>query len=304
MRIAVLSDIHSNLYALSAVVEDIETLRVDAVWFLGDLFGYAPFAVQVHSILRETLKPTVWLAGNHDLALNGSKPCFEMMTEAGQQVIHKQRRILPVDVSGNIAQKPVQQSVSGMRDLPDHLFYAAHGFPAADMLNSVRQYDGRLAPNGNFGQNSLEISQRHQSICPESGIWLLGHSHQQKCWILNSSTQLWKMGTKGFGQGLNGEKGCFLPKGNAGVELAHAQLALDDFTKGGLAIINPGSVGFPRDGGYRAIDRFNVAKYLLMAYSGDMLDLYFRAVPYDASALSAALKEANYPERIIGFLKF
>ena len=40
MRIAVLSDIHSNLVALDAVLAHLGT--VDAIWQLGDVVGYGP----------------------------------------------------------------------------------------------------------------------------------------------------------------------------------------------------------------------------------------------------------------------
>ena len=40
MRIAVVSDIHSNLPALDAVLADAGAL--DAVWHLGDVVGYGP----------------------------------------------------------------------------------------------------------------------------------------------------------------------------------------------------------------------------------------------------------------------
>jgi predicted phosphodiesterase len=43
MRIAIFSDIHGNLPALEAVLSDIASLHVDAVYCLGDLVGYAPF---------------------------------------------------------------------------------------------------------------------------------------------------------------------------------------------------------------------------------------------------------------------
>jgi predicted phosphodiesterase len=40
MLVAVVSDIHSNLVALDAVLADAGT--VDAVWHLGDVVGYGP----------------------------------------------------------------------------------------------------------------------------------------------------------------------------------------------------------------------------------------------------------------------
>ncbi|HCU22199.1 MAG TPA: YfcE family phosphodiesterase, partial [Candidatus Atribacteria bacterium] len=43
MKIAVFSDIHSNLPALQAVLQDIENHQPDKMICLGDLVGYAPF---------------------------------------------------------------------------------------------------------------------------------------------------------------------------------------------------------------------------------------------------------------------
>ena len=40
MRVAVLSDIHSNIVALDAVLSDAGD--VDAIWHLGDVVGYGP----------------------------------------------------------------------------------------------------------------------------------------------------------------------------------------------------------------------------------------------------------------------
>jgi predicted phosphodiesterase len=43
MRYALVSDIHSNLLALRAVLADIDARDVDAIYHLGDLIGYAPW---------------------------------------------------------------------------------------------------------------------------------------------------------------------------------------------------------------------------------------------------------------------
>ena len=39
MRVAVLSDVHSNLRALEAVLAEIDAGGFDEIWFLGDLVG-------------------------------------------------------------------------------------------------------------------------------------------------------------------------------------------------------------------------------------------------------------------------
>ena len=40
MRLAILSDIHSNLPALEAVIADVEGTGADELWCLGDVVGY------------------------------------------------------------------------------------------------------------------------------------------------------------------------------------------------------------------------------------------------------------------------
>jgi putative phosphoesterase len=64
MKIAVISDIHSNILALEAVLKDIERQQVDQVYCAGDLVGYAPFPNDVIELIRRKQIPTVM--GNYD----------------------------------------------------------------------------------------------------------------------------------------------------------------------------------------------------------------------------------------------
>ena len=59
MRLAFLSDIHSNLPALEAVLDDIASTGVDARYVLGDLVGYAPWPNEVLERLQVESIPTV-----------------------------------------------------------------------------------------------------------------------------------------------------------------------------------------------------------------------------------------------------
>ena len=68
MRIAVLSDIHSNLVALDAVLAKIGS--VDAIWHLGDVVGYGAQPDEVVDRLS-TLGAT-GVRGNHDAAATGA----------------------------------------------------------------------------------------------------------------------------------------------------------------------------------------------------------------------------------------
>lgn len=64
MRYALISDIHANLPALDAVLTDIDTAGVDAIYHLGDLVGYAPWPNEVVARIAERGMPGV--AGNYD----------------------------------------------------------------------------------------------------------------------------------------------------------------------------------------------------------------------------------------------
>jgi len=64
MKIALFSDIHANLPALEAVLQDITSKVPDAVYCLGDLVGYAPWPNEVVSEIRRRCIPTI--AGNYD----------------------------------------------------------------------------------------------------------------------------------------------------------------------------------------------------------------------------------------------
>ncbi len=65
MKYALISDIHSNLPALQAVLEDIDGRDdVDAIYHLGDLVGYAPWPNEVAALIRERGIPGI--AGNYD----------------------------------------------------------------------------------------------------------------------------------------------------------------------------------------------------------------------------------------------
>ena len=53
MKYAVLSDIHSNVEALEAVLGDIEQQKVDEIYCLGDLVGYGPNPKEVISLAKQ-----------------------------------------------------------------------------------------------------------------------------------------------------------------------------------------------------------------------------------------------------------
>ncbi len=67
MRTAIISDIHGNLEALSAVLYDIESLNIDEIVCLGDIIGYGPNPNECISLVSK--KCPIILLGNHDAAV-------------------------------------------------------------------------------------------------------------------------------------------------------------------------------------------------------------------------------------------
>ncbi len=62
-RTAILSDIHGNLAALEAVLEDVAAQKVDRIVCLGDVIGYGPHPC---ACLDEVMKFDFCILGNHD----------------------------------------------------------------------------------------------------------------------------------------------------------------------------------------------------------------------------------------------
>ena len=70
MRYAIISDIHANLAAFTAILDDIERQRgAEKFWHLGDIVGYGPDPHQCIGLLSQTNHVSV--AGNHDWAAIG-----------------------------------------------------------------------------------------------------------------------------------------------------------------------------------------------------------------------------------------
>jgi predicted phosphodiesterase len=89
MKYALISDIHSNLPALEAVLADIEGREdVGVTYHLGDLVGYAPWPNETVALLREA--HILGIAGNYDSTVaTDYKHCgCKAETPRGEELSH------------------------------------------------------------------------------------------------------------------------------------------------------------------------------------------------------------------------
>jgi predicted phosphodiesterase len=118
MRIAVISDIHANIEALTEVMKDIRLASVDKVMSLGDNIGYGPDPEAVIRLLTEEKIPSV--IGNHELAVIRPK-YLEAFNPSARQALLKTIEL----ISGETVE--ILKGLETFRVSDDFRF--VHGFP-------------------------------------------------------------------------------------------------------------------------------------------------------------------------------
>src|SRR3954470_6399127 len=93
-RYLVISDIHSNLEALQAVLAASSKQKCDGVIVLGDLVGYGADPNAVVSRIRG-LKPKAIVRGNHDKVAAGLETAEDFNPMARQAATWTQKALTP-----------------------------------------------------------------------------------------------------------------------------------------------------------------------------------------------------------------
>ncbi len=105
MRIAIISDIHSNLEALTQVFASIDRLKVDRIYCLGDIVGYGPYPNECIELVRKRCHLVV--KGNHDSGVVGETP-LEDFNDVGRTAIVWTRKKVKKDLLTYLELLPVR----------------------------------------------------------------------------------------------------------------------------------------------------------------------------------------------------
>lgn len=237
MRIAVLSDIHSNLVALDAVLAHLGS--VDAIWQLGDVVGYGPDPDGVVARLAEV--GAVGVRGNHDAAAVGGSEIEWFNPDARAAIEWTRTRISA-------------STRAWLESLPERLvetdYTLVHGSPREPLWEYI---------------TSSPVARANLSFVT-TRFALHGHTHLPIVWAEEDG----RIVSIAPGDG-------------------------STFTLDGRALLNPGSVGQPRDG---------IPESSCMVIDSDRDVVTWHRVPYDIETVQAAMRDAGLPSRLVERLSY
>src|SRR5262245_45722156 len=117
MKLAIISDVHANLEALHATLQEISARAVDRIVCLGDIVGYNTNPAECIALIRK--HDALCVAGNHDRAVTGQCATDGFGHTAIRAVKWTRPRLGP-DALAYLAARPLTAST------PNHLV-AVHG---------------------------------------------------------------------------------------------------------------------------------------------------------------------------------
>jgi len=170
--IAVLSDVHANLEALTAVMRDLAARGVDKIAFLGDMIGYGPNPREVLNFLKRF---QFCLLGNHDLAVLEGPP--SNFNPAAQEAVRWTRRqISPFEMGGmSKVLKPGEHAARR-----EHWKFLASLKPLRHWEDFTFVHDTPLAAGSAQYLMKAEEAQEAFSRYPKVRAFFIGHSHVPK----------------------------------------------------------------------------------------------------------------------------
>jgi predicted phosphodiesterase len=151
MRIAIISDIHSNLQALETVLEKADQSDIESIYCLGDIVGYGADPEQCLVLVSERAAVTV--LGNHDLAV-ATQTGLDYLPSAGKEAAIHNRSKLSED------------QLSFLADLP-----LVHAETAFTMVHASPENPERWQRINTYLSGSAQFSHFSTDVC------FVGHTH-------------------------------------------------------------------------------------------------------------------------------
>ncbi len=260
-RYLILSDIHANLEALEAVLGDAKEQDVDALWFLGDLVSYGPDPEACTKVLLRDLKwPFIGVRGNNDHIIVNKVPetSFHLVTDliaSASSLRDSQRkdRIKATEQnhrwtydalsqgSLTMLEKKLKEPPGGQPLSVDGavIMHASPCDPVGcegNYLRSTDDVEEAFACYFTVGQEGVEASAIKKLFTKDTfRVGFFGHTHHAGVFRQTTTTRIYE----------NVE---YLPVNRVTFTGNVHEFNLDDRR----VLINPGSVGQPRDGDHRA----------------------------------------------------
>ena len=241
MRYLIVSDLHSNDEAFSAVLSRVKRKRFDRVICLGDFVGYAADPNKVLDRFRHLPTTTFSIRGNHDKVVTG--------VDAGE--LFNPPALYAARWTTNRLSKPNLEFLKRLPPGPtivDDLFVVCHGSPLDEDAYIFSDFDASM--------NFVQMDRMAAGI----DVCFFGHSHIPSVFTLETD-------------GIRVEA----------IRGSRAKLKLEP---GKRYLVNPGSVGQPRD-------RNPKASYVLYDKAEGVV--HFDRVPYDVEATRRKILRAGLP---------
>ncbi len=171
MKYGIISDIHSNLEGLTAVLEALEESGVDSILCCGDIVGYG--AEPSECLERVVAKEVLCIQGNHERGLEdlatGREPAMNQMALAGLD--HSDRQL-------SADQKDLLLDLPDYREI-DGSFLIFHGSPSHPDDYILDPFEAQYAFKS-LHKNYPE---------PASRLCFIGHTHVCAIYLLEREEQ-------------------------------------------------------------------------------------------------------------------
>lgn len=163
-KIAVLADIHGNVSALQAVLEDAKAQHATDYWFLGDLFLPGPGRSDLLTMLRD-VQPSVWLRGNWERAIFDIADGDIHLGSPTDVYVARLSQFLLEDLSA--------EDFAWLRTLPISTQVTVNGLKIGLSHNQPDRDDGRDLYPAEAQANFEHL------FTPDQDVAIYGHTHQQ-----------------------------------------------------------------------------------------------------------------------------